>query len=114
MQTAHLHPSGGGGLKISVGWPMEEDEVGGLPLSRKVDGRPIFFAPRGGAPDPELQNGCRRKTKAVSCTTLDGVKEDKSRGIRHWQEAAIKGHAMSRHNLGVVEFDKQTLLCNTG
>ena len=33
----------------------------------------------------------------------DGVEEDKPRGIRHWQQAAMKGHALSRHNLGYAE-----------
>ncbi|EJK73401.1 hypothetical protein THAOC_04977, partial [Thalassiosira oceanica] len=36
----------------------------------------------------------------------EGVEEDKPRGIRHWQEAAMKGHVPSRHNLGVVEFNE--------
>ncbi|EJK43754.1 hypothetical protein THAOC_37771 [Thalassiosira oceanica] len=35
--------------------------------------------------------------------TGDGVEEDKPRGIRHWQQAAVQGHALSRHNLDVVE-----------
>ena len=33
------------------------------------------------------------------------VEEDKPRGIHHWQQAAMEGHAESRHNLGVVEND---------
>ena len=33
----------------------------------------------------------------------DDVEEDKPRGIHHWQHAAMKGHALSRHSLGVVE-----------
>ena len=33
----------------------------------------------------------------------DGVKEDKPRGIRHWQQAAMNGHVPSRHCLGLVE-----------
>ena len=33
----------------------------------------------------------------------DGVEEDKPRGIHHWQQAAMKGHAGSRHNLGTAE-----------
>ena len=33
----------------------------------------------------------------------DGVEEDKSRGIHHWQQAAMKGHVLSRYNLGAVE-----------
>ena len=32
------------------------------------------------------------------------VEEDKPRGIHHWQQAAMEGHAGSRHNLGVVEY----------
>ncbi|EJK49150.1 hypothetical protein THAOC_32005 [Thalassiosira oceanica] len=36
----------------------------------------------------------------------DGVEEDESKGICHWQEAAMKGHVPSRHNLGVVEFNE--------
>ncbi|EJK60664.1 hypothetical protein THAOC_18941, partial [Thalassiosira oceanica] len=35
----------------------------------------------------------------------DVVEEDKPRGIRHLQQAAMKGHAVSRHNLGVAEFN---------
>ena len=31
------------------------------------------------------------------------VEEDKPRGIHHWQQAAMKGHVWSRHNLGCVE-----------
>ncbi|EJK76640.1 hypothetical protein THAOC_01587 [Thalassiosira oceanica] len=34
-----------------------------------------------------------------------GVEEDKLRGIRHWQEAAMKGHALCRHMVGDVEYD---------
>ncbi|EJK76908.1 hypothetical protein THAOC_01299, partial [Thalassiosira oceanica] len=37
--------------------------------------------------------------------TGDGVEEDKPRGIRHWQQAAMKGHVESRHNLGAMEHD---------
>ena len=33
-----------------------------------------------------------------------GVEEDKPRGIHHWQHAAMKGDAMSRHNLGAISF----------
>ncbi|EJK73472.1 hypothetical protein THAOC_04903 [Thalassiosira oceanica] len=33
----------------------------------------------------------------------DGVvEENKARGINHWQQAAMKGHVLSRHCLGVV------------
>ena len=35
--------------------------------------------------------------------TGDGVQQDKLRGVRHWQLAAIKGHVQSRHMLGVDE-----------
>ena len=42
----------------------------------------------------------------VYCTG-DGVEEDKSRGIRHWEQAAMKGQVFSRHNLGDVEYNKQ-------
>ncbi|EJK54668.1 hypothetical protein THAOC_25685 [Thalassiosira oceanica] len=35
----------------------------------------------------------------------DVVDVDKPRGVRHWQKAAIKGHVMSRHNLGIFEFN---------
>ena len=38
----------------------------------------------------------------VYCRGL-GVKEDKPRGIHHWQQAAIKGHPLGRHNLGCAE-----------
>ena len=34
----------------------------------------------------------------------DVVEEDKPRGIPHWQQAAMKGCAHSRHNLGCFEF----------
>ena len=34
----------------------------------------------------------------------DVVEEDKPRGIPHWQQAAMKGNAHSRHNLGCFEF----------
>ncbi|EJK70054.1 hypothetical protein THAOC_08623 [Thalassiosira oceanica] len=33
----------------------------------------------------------------------DGVEEDKRRGIYHLQQAAMRGHVLSRHNLGAVE-----------
>ena len=33
------------------------------------------------------------------------VREDKSRGIHHWKQAAMKGDVTSRHNLGDVEND---------
>ena len=36
----------------------------------------------------------------------DGVQEDKPKGIHYWQLAAMKGHAVSRHNLGFVEYEK--------
>ena len=36
----------------------------------------------------------------------DGVEEDKPRGVRHWQQAAMKGHLKSRHFLGFTEFYK--------
>ena len=36
----------------------------------------------------------------------DGVEEDKRRGIRHWQQGAMKGDVPSRHMLGVVEFNE--------
>ena len=36
--------------------------------------------------------------------TGDGVEEDKPRGTHHWQQAAMQGHATSRHNLGAVEY----------
>ena len=35
--------------------------------------------------------------------TGNGVEEDKPRGIRHFQKAAMKGHVLSRNCLGVVE-----------
>ncbi|EJK78060.1 hypothetical protein THAOC_00063, partial [Thalassiosira oceanica] len=31
------------------------------------------------------------------------VEEDISRGVQHWQKAAMKGHALSRYKLGVAE-----------
>ncbi|EJK72121.1 hypothetical protein THAOC_06380 [Thalassiosira oceanica] len=33
-----------------------------------------------------------------------GIEEDKLRGIHHWQEAAMKGHVLSRNVLGFVEY----------
>ena len=36
--------------------------------------------------------------------TGNGVKEDKARGIHHWQQAAMERHVESRHGLGVVEY----------
>ena len=30
----------------------------------------------------------------------DGVEKDQPRGVHHWQQAAMNGHTMSRHNLG--------------
>ena len=35
----------------------------------------------------------------------NGVEEDKPRGIHHWQQATMKGHVDSRHNLGAAEDD---------
>ncbi|EJK55281.1 hypothetical protein THAOC_24999 [Thalassiosira oceanica] len=37
----------------------------------------------------------------------DGAREDKPRGVRHWQEAAMKGHVLSRHMLGYAEFNEE-------
>ena len=37
----------------------------------------------------------------------DGVEEDKPKGIHHFQQAAVKGHVESRHNLGVAEHDNR-------
>ena len=34
-----------------------------------------------------------------------GVEEDEPRGIHHYQQAAIKGDALSRHELGAIEYD---------
>ena len=34
----------------------------------------------------------------------DSVEEDIPRGIHHWQQAAMKGHVVSRNNLGGMEF----------
>ena len=36
--------------------------------------------------------------------TGDGAEEDKPRGIHHFQQGAMGGHAPSRHNIGVVEY----------
>ena len=36
----------------------------------------------------------------------DGVKEDRAKGVHHWRQAAMKGHAESRHNLAVVEYQE--------
>ena len=35
----------------------------------------------------------------------NSIEEDKPRGIRHWQQAAIKGHVLSRRNIGGAEFE---------
>ncbi|EJK76682.1 hypothetical protein THAOC_01543 [Thalassiosira oceanica] len=35
----------------------------------------------------------------------EGVEKDKPRGIQHMQQAAMKGHVMSRHDLGDVEYE---------
>jgi TPR repeat protein len=37
----------------------------------------------------------------------DSVEEDKPRGICHLQQAAMKGHASSRHLLGVSEYNNK-------
>ena len=42
---------------------------------------------------------------AVLYYTGGGVENNKPRGIRHWQQAAIQGHAVSRRHLGVAEDD---------
>ncbi|EJK69063.1 hypothetical protein THAOC_09719 [Thalassiosira oceanica] len=39
--------------------------------------------------------------------TGDGVEVDKPRGIHHLQQAAMKGHGLSRHKLGVAEFNNK-------
>ena len=36
----------------------------------------------------------------------DGVEQDETMGIHHWQLAAMKGDTVSRHNFGSVEFHK--------
>ncbi|EJK43697.1 hypothetical protein THAOC_37832, partial [Thalassiosira oceanica] len=41
----------------------------------------------------------------LSAHGLYGVKQDKPRGIRHFQQAAMKGHVPSRNNLGIVEHE---------
>ena len=35
----------------------------------------------------------------------EGIEEDKSRGIRHFQQAAMKGHVSARHSLGAIEYN---------
>ena len=42
----------------------------------------------------------------VYCTG-NCVEEDKPRGIRHWQQAAMQGDALSRHSLGLAEFNNK-------
>ncbi|EJK45354.1 hypothetical protein THAOC_36032 [Thalassiosira oceanica] len=37
--------------------------------------------------------------------TGNGVEQDKARSIRHFQQAAMKGHATSRNNPGIVEHE---------
>ncbi|EJK66747.1 hypothetical protein THAOC_12300 [Thalassiosira oceanica] len=39
--------------------------------------------------------------------TGEGVDEDKPKGIRHWQQAAMKGDVLSRHSLGLSEFNNE-------
>ena len=34
----------------------------------------------------------------------EGIEEDKSRGIHHFQQAAMKGNVRARHSLGAVEY----------
>ena len=48
--------------------------------------------------------------------TGDGVEEDGPRGILHWQQAKMKGHVTSRHNLGCVEYESENyeLAISTG
>ncbi|EJK53482.1 hypothetical protein THAOC_27082 [Thalassiosira oceanica] len=41
----------------------------------------------------------------LACYYGQGVDEDKPRGVHHWQQAAMKGHALSRRMLGDVEYD---------
>ena len=38
------------------------------------------------------------------------AEEDKPKGIQHLEEAAMKGHARSRHSLGAIEFKKRDYL----
>ena len=42
---------------------------------------------------------------ARSYYTGDGVEKDGPRGTHHLQKAAMKGHPLSRHNLGTAEFE---------
>ena len=44
-------------------------------------------------------------SKLAMYYTGNGVEKDKSRGIHHFQQAAMNGEALSRHNLGVAEFN---------
>ena len=37
--------------------------------------------------------------------TGKGAEEDKPRAIQLWQQAAMKGHVLSRHHLGLVEHE---------
>ncbi|EJK77808.1 hypothetical protein THAOC_00335 [Thalassiosira oceanica] len=48
----------------------------------------------------------RKQLNALSLSYTHGdggVEEDEPRGIHHWQQAAMKGHAFSRHDLGCFE-----------
>ena len=36
----------------------------------------------------------------------DGVVQDRARALEHWQLSAMKGHAHSRHDLGVLDSNK--------
>ena len=49
-----------------------------------------------GSSDAHYRLGCRYYTG-------DGVEEDEPRGVHHWQQAAMEGHVLSRHGLGLVE-----------
>ena len=38
---------------------------------------------------------------------VDGVEEDETRGIHHWQRAATEGHGESRFGLGYAEYENR-------
>mmetsp|Transcript_3166 Transcript_3166/g.7093 ORF Transcript_3166/g.7093 Transcript_3166/m.7093 type:complete len:252 (+) Transcript_3166:396-1151(+) len=75
--------------------------LGGLGLAKDVPRAIDLFtrAAELGSPDAHLSLG-------NAYYTADGVEEDKPRGIHHWQQAAMKGHVLGRHDLGIAEQDK--------
>ena len=106
--------------------PLPRDEASALAkIQRRADkgdaeamnhlGEQYFYGDLGLAKD--VPRAIELWTEAAELGSLDahfqlgdtyydgnGVEEDKPRGIHHWQQAAMKGHALSRHNLGAIEY----------